>query len=126
MAEAKTSATTTRLQRGLALGRERFEEITRVAPWTWSVPSCSGHGAYAVDLKAAGGLATCSCADRTPSPEECKHVSAARYVKAKTATCSGCGKRCRHRELVEAGGESLTFFEGDLVCQECASAHGVS
>jgi hypothetical protein len=121
MAETKTSATTTRLQRGVTLAQERFEEITRVAPWVWSVPS-SGHGVYAVDLKAS----ECSCPDRTPEGEECKHVSAAKYVKAKTATCNGCGERVRHRDLVEVGDDSLTFFEGDLACGACASAHGVS
>ncbi len=122
MAEAKTTATTTRLQRGITLAVEHFEEIHRVEPWRWSVPSCSGHGVYVADLKAA----TCNCADRTPEGEECKHVSAARYVKAKTATCNECGERVRHRDLHEVGGESLTFFSCDLVCQECVSAHGVS
>jgi hypothetical protein len=43
---------------------------------------------------------------------------AAKYVKAKTATCSGCGSRFRHRDLVEVL-ESLTYFEGDLLCSEC-------
>jgi hypothetical protein len=120
MAET-TIPKTTRLQRGITLAVEHFEEITRVAPWVWSVPSCSGHGVYAVNLKTA----ECSCADRTPAGEECKHQHAARYVKAKTATCNGCGERVRHRDLVEVGEESLTFFAGDLVCQECAGAHGV-
>jgi hypothetical protein len=60
----------------------------------------------------------CSCPDRTPAGETDKHVVAAKYVKAKTATCSGCSERFRHRELVEVQ-ESLTFFEGDLVCEAC-------
>jgi hypothetical protein len=122
MDNARIAQPTTRLQRGIALAQERFEEITRVAPGVWSVPSCSGSGVYAVNLKTG----ECSCPDRTPADEECKHVSAAKYVKAKTATCNGCGERVRHRDLVEAGEESLTFFAGDLVCRECASAHGVS
>lgn len=113
--------TTTRFERGITLASQRFEEITRVAPWCWSVPSCSGPGVYRVDLKRG----SCNCADRTPAGEECKHLAAARFLKAKTATCAGCGERVRHRDLVEVGDENLTFFEGDLVCIECAGDHGV-
>jgi hypothetical protein len=113
--------TTTRFERGIALAQERFEEITRVAPWIWSVPSCSGDGVHAVNLKTG----ECSCPDRTPAGETDKHVTAARYVKAKTATCSGCSERVRHRDLHEVGDDNLTFFEGDLVCIGCAGAHGV-
>ena len=46
-----------RLQRGIALAEERFEEIEKIAPWTWRVPSCSGPLFYVVDLK--NGLCTC-------------------------------------------------------------------
>ena len=132
MASTESSASTAhpstlklsaRLQRGINLAEERFEEITRTAPYIWTVPSCSGEHTYTVDLKAK----TCSCQDRPPAPERCKHYSAAAYKKAKTATCSGCGDRVRHRELLEVqeDHDSLTFFVGDLVCHECASAHGV-
>lgn len=114
---------TTRFERGIALAQEYFEEITRVAPYVWSVPHCSGPGVYVVDLKAGN----CSCPDRTPAEECCKHETAARYVKAKTATCSGCSERSRHRELVEVSEahDNLTFFEGDLLCIGCAHDHGV-
>ncbi len=113
----------TRFERGIALGQERFEEITRVAPWIWSVPSCSGaSGAvHAVNLKTG----ECSCPDRTPAGETDKHVTAARYVKAKTGLCAGCGSRFRHRDLYEVGDDNLTFFEGDLLCIGCAVDHGV-
>lgn len=125
MATAESSATraqpTTRFERGIALAVEHFEEITRIAPWSWSVPSCTGYGEYRVDLKHG----TCNCPDRTPEGERCKHETAARYVKAKTATCAGCSERFRHREMVEVDDENLTFFEGDLVCRTCARAHGV-
>jgi hypothetical protein len=110
-----------RLQRGINLAEERFEEITRTAPYIWSVPSCSGEKTYTVDLKHG----TCDCPDRPPAPEKCKHISAAAYVKAKTATCSGCSERVRHRDLHEVGDDNLTFFEGDLVCEGCALDHGV-
>ncbi len=111
---------TTRFERGIALAQEHFEEITRVAPWIWSVPSRSGAGVHAVNLKTS----ECSCPDRTPADEVDKHVVAAKYVKAKTATCSGCSERVRHRDLHEVGDDNLTFFEGDLVCEACAGAHG--
>ncbi|MCA1728588.1 MAG: hypothetical protein LC751_04000 [Actinobacteria bacterium] len=80
---------TTRFERGITLEVEYFEEITRVAPWIWSVPSCSGPGVHAVSLKTY----ECSFPDRTPEGETDKHVVAARYVKARTATCAGCGER---------------------------------
>ena len=34
-----------RMQRGIVLAEERFDEIVRVRPWIWSVPSCSGEHA---------------------------------------------------------------------------------
>ncbi len=41
--------------------------------------------------------------------------------------CDGCGERFPAREMVEvvADHDSVTFFEGDEVCRECAGAHGV-
>jgi hypothetical protein len=50
-----------------------------------------------------------------------------RPAKPKTAPCDGCGKRLPLRDLLEVHDwhESLTFFEGDLICEECAGAHGV-
>jgi hypothetical protein len=114
----------TRYERGIALALERFDSIWRVAPWTWEIPSCSGPRRYTANLKTG----ECSCPDRPPEGEECKHTVAARYVKAKTATCVGCGERFRHRELLEVteDHDSLTWFPGDLLCiAECAGNHGV-
>ena len=119
-----TAPPTTRFARGIILAQEHFEEIERVRPWVWRVPSCSGPGAHFVDLRHGD----CSCPDCVPAGEECKHTSAARYVKARTATCSGCGERFRHSGLLEVTGdhESLTWFPGDLLCiAECAGNHGV-
>ncbi len=118
---AQLAPPTTCFERGIALAQEHFEEITRVAPWIWSVPSATGAGVHAVNLKTG----ECSCEDRTPADETDKHVVAARYKKAKMATCSGCSERLRHRDLYEVGGDNLTFFEGDLVCEDCAANHGV-
>ncbi len=113
----------TREQRGLGLARERFEEIWKVARWTWRAPSSSSDTVYLVNLQHD----TCSCEDHARTGELCKHVYAARIVHAKTAPCAGCGKRFRHRELVEVteDHESVTFFEGDQVCEGCAIGHGV-
>ena len=123
-AHPSTQPKTTRHERGIALGIERFDEIVRVGPWEWEVPSCSaspGDHAYVVNLKTR----TCPCPDRTPEGEQDKHVVAARYKKAKTATCIGCGGRFRHRDLYDVGEDSLTFFEGDVLCGGCARDHGV-
>ena len=111
----------THLQRGIAHAEDHFEEIVRIAPWTYSVPSSSGEHTYTVDLKTG----SCSCPDRVPEGERCKHVSAAAWVKAKTAKCSGCCKRFRHRDLYSVPEDHLTFFEGELLCEECAGDHGV-
>jgi hypothetical protein len=112
---------TTRLQRGIALAEERFEEITREQAWVWIVPSASSEHAYTVDLKHR----ICSCADRVPEGEQCKHEHAARYVKARTAPCAECARRYRHADLYPVGEDHLTFFEGDLLCEACSCAHGV-
>lgn len=112
---------TTRHERGIALGQERFEEIIRVAPWEWEVPSCSGETVYTVNLKHEG---RCSCPDRPPVDERCKHVFAAKYVKAKTATCSGCRARFRHKDLADVPEGNGTFLEGELLGRPCGRAHG--
>jgi hypothetical protein len=111
---------TTRHERGITLGIERFEEIVRVGPYLWSVPSCSGDHAYTVNLKGEGH---CPCLDHTPEGEEDKHVVAARYKKAKTATCSGCRARLPHKALVDVPEGNYTFLEGELLCRPCARSH---
>jgi hypothetical protein len=114
----------TRRERGIALAVEHFDSIWRVSPWLWEVPSCSGPRRYTVNVKTG----ECSCPDRVPEGEECKHTVAARYVKARTATCDGCGERFRYSELVEVteDHDSLTWFPRDLLCiAECAGNHSV-
>jgi uncharacterized Zn finger protein len=104
----------TRGERGLQLYRERGAEIEYVRGSLWSVPSCSGEGLYLADV----GSGACTCPDMPPAGESCKHVHAATIARAKSSRCAGCGKVYRRRELVEAQ-ESLTYFEGDLLCEEC-------
>ena len=47
------------------------------------------------------------------------------FVYPKTRRCSGCSEPSRDLIEVREDHESLTFFEGDMVCEECAGAHGV-
>ena len=112
---------TTRRERGIALAASHFDSIWRVALWVWEVPSCSGPRRYTVDLRDG----TCECPDRVPEGEECKHTVAARYVKARTATCSGCGERFKHSELYDVTEDSPTLSEGAVVCPACALIHDV-
>jgi hypothetical protein len=111
----------TRLERGITLAEGRFEEITRVAPWLWEVPSCTGANVYRTNLKQGH----CSCPDRVPEGERCKHEHAAGYVKGRTFTCDGCAARTRYREGVEVGEDNLTFYPGIWVSGDCALHHGV-
>jgi hypothetical protein len=118
------TATDTREGRGLALYRERGDEIRHVRGSIWSVPSCTRAGVYLVDL--ADGI--CTCPDIPPAGEVCKHTTTATIVHAKSSTCSGCGRRYRRRELVECvegNHDNLTYFDGDLLCPACADAAGV-
>ncbi|MDP9488233.1 MAG: hypothetical protein M3Q49_21025 [Actinomycetota bacterium] len=87
MTRTKDSATappSTRLQRGIALHRERGHEIERISAHTYRVPSCTGEGHYTAytDLRA------CTCPDHIRAKalgngERCKHVIAAEIVLAK-------------------------------------------
>ncbi len=63
----------------MALWRERREEIERVWPGIWRVPSCSGGEPYTVNTK----YGTCSCPDIPPEGERCKHYVAASIESAK-------------------------------------------
>lgn len=74
------SVPTTRELRGLRLYRERGEEITRVYPHAYLVPSCSGKETYLVRLDRG----TCECPDHARHPERtCKHLAAATIKAAK-------------------------------------------
>jgi hypothetical protein len=46
----------------------------------------------------------------------------------KARPCAGCGARFAERELVElheGNHDGLTYFDGDLLCGECAGGAGV-
>jgi len=40
--------------------------------------------------------------------------------------CSGCGSTRREVHEVTEDHESLTFHQGDLICEDCAADHGVT
>ncbi len=48
----------------------------------------------------------------------CSHVVAASRVARRSGVCDGCGERSWRRDLSEVQ-ESLTYFEGDLLCPPC-------
>jgi hypothetical protein len=112
---------TTREKHGIALFSIRGDEIEHVKGQLWLVPSCSGDGLHAVDLRNE----SCECADLQWSGLPCEHVHAARIARSKSGECAGCGRTIRYRDLHEVGDDNLTFFEGDEVCESCAIAHGI-
>ena len=82
MATTESSATApppTRELRGLALYRERGDEIERIAPHTYSVPSCTGETTYTVRLDRP----RCDCPDFECHQVPCKHIYAATVAAAK-------------------------------------------
>ncbi len=116
-----TTRKETRADRARALYVDHAESIAlSFNRGVYRVPSCTGAATYTVRLVPTP---RCSCPDFRGG--ECKHISAVRVVRKAAAPCAGCGRRFFHRELVEAGGGNLTFFEGDMLCPECAVAHGV-
>jgi hypothetical protein len=118
-----TAPTTTRATRGLQLFRSRGDEIRHYRGTVWSVPSCGGEGVYLVEITSG----VCTCPDLPPKGESCKHSYAALIANAKSATCDGCGDRVPRRDLVEVteDHESLTYFQGDALCESCASDAGI-
>ena len=114
-----------RQQRGIALFRERGEEIEHVEGWRWRVPSCSGSfaSAYLVDLRAG----SCECPDHPPKGGVCKHVTAATIARTKSADCPGCRKKVlrRHLRPVPENHPTLGGLVDEL-CQACAISQGVA
>jgi hypothetical protein len=124
---ASPKEATPRVERGLRLFEEHGSEIT-FKDGVWLVPSQHvGTSVYEVTLGRRGE--SCECADfEVRHPEGgCKHIVAATIARAKTAPCAGCGQRFRHRDLYEVheDHDSLTWFEGDLLCERCALKTGI-
>lgn len=45
-------------------------------------------------------------------------------VPAKLHGCVGCGET--RRDVYEVGADSVTFNDGDMICEDCAIGHGVT
>ena len=71
------SVPATRELRGLALYRDHHDEIERVYPHVYRVPSCSGETFYTVHLSPRE---RCDCPDTAPV---CKHIIASTIYRAK-------------------------------------------
>ena len=69
-----------------------------------------------------------------PEPEDSgndfEHIGdiAARAMlsTARLSLCEACGERFRGRVLHPVPEDHLTFFEGQLLCDDCARKHGVN
>lgn len=120
-----TSVPETRAHRGIALYRERRDEILHLSGQEWIVPSATdSERRYVVDLEAQSD----DCGDRPPEGEVCKHVVAAAIARAKSARCGGCGERFPRRLLVELhedNHDNLTHFHGEKLCPGCCDRAGV-
>jgi len=114
----------TRELRGLALYKEHGDEI-EFENGAWLIPSQSAlTSVYEVVLGRRGE--SCECKDFEFRGGQCIHVYAAVIARSKTAACSGCRRRIRHRDLIEVteDHESLTWFPGDQLCGPCLHDHG--
>ena len=122
---AQPRSRNTRELRALALAGEHFEEIALShRGGLYTVPA-SGGGSYGVTYTAREEA--CLCRD-WEFGHTCYHVLAVCIVRAKSGVCAGCGRRFRHRDLlecVEGLHDGLTYFDGDLLCPECADNAGV-
>ncbi len=127
--ERSYSRLSTRERRALALFRERGSEIVRIAPHTYRMPSASNRSVYFTTIKP--GEESCTCPDYIQHGDAedffCKHMFAALIWHSKSGECFGCGAILLGRDLIEVMDwhESLTFFEGDQLCEECAVGHGL-
>lgn len=81
----RESVPETRELRGLALARERGEEIRHAGGGRLEVPGCDG-GSYIVDLDNSAREESCTCPDFRKvgkSGQACKHIYAATVIRAR-------------------------------------------
>jgi hypothetical protein len=81
------------------------------------VPSGTDAGAYEVRVGTLPTRNRCECRGFA-SHKHCSHVIAAERTAKRSGVCDGCGARTWRRDLSEVQ-ESLTYFEGDLLCRSC-------
>lgn len=114
--------TTTREERGIALYRNRGDEIEHLDGWRWRIPSCSGENVYIVDLQSQ----SCQCPDYHRRQLPCKHVYAGSIARAKYSDCDLCGVKARRRDLCDVPDDHSTL--GGLVeevCGDCGRDQGI-
>ncbi len=105
--------------RGLGLFELHADEILQgyQGGGRWLVPSGSANGSYEVRVGTRPERHRCECRG-FGSHGHCSHVIAADRVAKRSGICDGCAVRAWSRDLSEVV-ESLTFFEGDLLCPPC-------
>ncbi len=106
-----------RHSRGVAIATNHLREIKQLAPGTYSVPASKASEAYVVTVRP---VEACSCPDSLFSGHRCKHRHAVLHMLRKSGVCEGCGVRHWNEYLREVV-DSLTFFEGDMICGGCAA-----
>lgn len=127
-----TKAKLTRAEKGVRLAGACWQEIVKVRSWTWSVPSETEPDVfYVADIRNE----VCSCPDsrlgssdaKRSVRDSCKHIHAVRHLIAITSECADCKERHPHRDMIEVADwhESLTWFEGDILCRLCAHKTGI-
>lgn len=110
-----------RQERGVQLAEEYADDIRfSILRKAWLVPGSEG-ATYTVKTVQP----FCTCRDQFLSrakgePIKCKHIHAVEHIKRTTEPCDGCGKRFPMGTLYEVM-ESLSFFEGDRICEGCAN-----
>ena len=105
--------------RGLGLFELRRDEILQSyrGAGRFLVPSGTSAVAYEVRVGVRPERNRCECRGFA-SHGHCSHVVAAQRVSKRSGVCDGCGERAWSRDLSEVQ-ESLTYFEGDLLCSGC-------
>ncbi len=107
-----------RRSRGVAIATDRLREIKKLSTGCYSVPASKSSEAYVVTVRP---VEACSCPDSLYSGHRCKHRHAVLHMLKRSGVCAGCGVRRLNRDLREVV-DSLTYFEGDMICRECADA----
>ena len=108
----------------LTLARDHAEaERSRLA-------DCAAYSSMCATWGRLGGLSTYyrygSAYFRLLAMRRWEKITAEDLAAARPSEkCFDCHRRFLGRDLYEVGEDNLTFFEGDLLCRDCAGHHGV-